>query len=562
MAKKPIEKIFRLVLSIILISFLLDCANQLPPTGGEVDTIPPEIVEAFPPNRTVNHTEGYFEISFSEYVDKRSVQDAIFISPAIEGEKDFEWTGKSLEVEFENPLKENTTYTITIGTDVIDINNRNKMEEAFSFAFSTGSEIDNGEVRGKVFDKDPSGVMIFAYKKDTVEIDPLKNKPDYISQVGKKGNYNLLGLAEGDYQIFAVRDDFRDLIYNIGEDYYGSPNREISLSKKDSIFFGLDFFLTKEDTSLPHLFSAVMTDKYHILIELSEFIDSSKIGASSFFIFDSTINQRFDIQYVFKGQSKSKQLFLALKDTIVNANEIYLTVNKLTDRAGNVLNTESTQITVSTKPDTLHTELLKMNTRYPGDMVDFENPQLWFNFNDGFNRDIITNGIKIKDKKNFSYPHKIKWLDDAAFILTTAGKLNPKSEYHIELDLNYFVDAAGNKIDSVHRVEFKTINDLVFSGVTGLVKTNIESFDQIVILESVDAKFKYEQKLDNNFNYKFEKIFPGKYFLWIFADEDTNGIYGYGSIVPFKTSERFVFYPDTLNLRARWPVGDVNVNFN
>ena len=59
------------------------CANQQSPGGGEVDTVPPLIKEIFPENGTVNYHEDYFEISFSEYVDKRSVQEAIFISPAL-----------------------------------------------------------------------------------------------------------------------------------------------------------------------------------------------------------------------------------------------------------------------------------------------------------------------------------------------------------------------------------------------------------------------------------------------------------------------------------------------
>jgi len=80
-----------------LLSFaLFGCANQLPPTGGDVDRLPPEIVEVFPPDGTTNYEKDYFEIKFSEYVDKRSVRDAIFISPFIEGALELSWSGKSM----------------------------------------------------------------------------------------------------------------------------------------------------------------------------------------------------------------------------------------------------------------------------------------------------------------------------------------------------------------------------------------------------------------------------------------------------------------------------------
>src|SRR5690606_15735372 len=122
--------------------FIASCANQLPPGGSEVDRIPPKIVEVFPADGTTNFDEDYFEIGFSEYVDKRSVQDAIFISPAIEGEIEYDWSGKYLRVNFSQKLKDNTTYVVTIGTDVADLNNKNRMSEAFIFTFSTGNEID------------------------------------------------------------------------------------------------------------------------------------------------------------------------------------------------------------------------------------------------------------------------------------------------------------------------------------------------------------------------------------------------------------------------------------
>ncbi len=72
---------------------LIRCANQLPPPGGEPDNIPPIIVEVYPADGTINFDENYFELEFSEYVDKRSVTDAIFISPFIEGALEYSWNG-------------------------------------------------------------------------------------------------------------------------------------------------------------------------------------------------------------------------------------------------------------------------------------------------------------------------------------------------------------------------------------------------------------------------------------------------------------------------------------
>ena len=241
---KSIIKIFA-VASLVLFA---RCANQLAPGGGEVDTVPPIIKEIIPENGTVNYHEDYFEISFSEYVDKRSVQEAIFISPALQKTLKYDWSGKTLTVYFNDTLKTNTTYTVSIGTDVKDMNNGNKMAESLTFTFSTGDKIDKGKISGKIYDPSPEGVMIFAYQTDEKEADPAIQKPDYVSQVGKNGNYSLLGLRNGNYSIFAVSDKFRDLLYQSNDDGIGVQNKKVELNDKIIEYEHVDFFLTVEDT--------------------------------------------------------------------------------------------------------------------------------------------------------------------------------------------------------------------------------------------------------------------------------------------------------------------------
>ncbi|NNL22765.1 MAG: hypothetical protein HKO83_15710 [Ignavibacteriaceae bacterium] len=72
------------VLTVCLLSmFLMRCANQLPPTGGDVDRIPPEIEEVYPPNGTTNYDEDYFEIEFSEYVDNARCRKQFLFLPIL-----------------------------------------------------------------------------------------------------------------------------------------------------------------------------------------------------------------------------------------------------------------------------------------------------------------------------------------------------------------------------------------------------------------------------------------------------------------------------------------------
>jgi len=63
----------------------------------------------------------------------------------------------------------------------------------------------------------------------------------------------------------------------------------------------------------------------------------------------------------------------------------------------------------------------------------------------------------------------------------------------------------------------------------------------------------YEMQLSEPGPYEFSGILPGTYSLEGFRDRDNNGEYSFGQAFPFQPAERFVVYPDTIKVRARWP---------
>ncbi len=558
MAKK---QIIRILLIIIVLIAVQKCAHQLPPPGGEVDKEPPTVIETYPQNGTTNFKDNFVEITFSEYVNKRAIRNAIFISPIVEGVLEYSWTNTTVEITFPDTLKKNTTYSLIIGTEVTDVNNNNPMAAPFTLTFSTGGKIDSGKISGNIYSNKTEGTLIFAYKDYTDTLDITKDKPDYISQVDKFGKFLFTGLGTGRYKVFAIDDAFKNYVYNIGEDRIGIQASIIKIKNSNDEIKELNYFLTIDDTLEPHIQKVTMTDRYHLTVEFNEPVDSSKLSVNNFAVYDSTDNSKYNLQYLFKGKGKNKYI-LCLKDSLNSDDRIYLHLKNIFDKKQNKLAFESIDFTVSSKPDTNAPTLSTIITKYRGNTIDFLNPEFTLLFSDALDTLKAKKGIEIIDKDSLTLPFGIDIIDDATLEIKIKDNLKPKQKYFLLLNHNYFVDIAGNKTDTTIKKRILTISKLEFTGAMGKILSN-KNKNLKVVLEPLERGSKSLQtKINKKSEFAFNRIIPGNYLLWVYDDKDSNNTYSYGKVKPFQFSERFKYYKDTLKLKARWPVGDIFIDFN
>ena len=258
--------ILRSVSGLIFLGFsalvLAGCAGQVQPGGGPVDTIPPAVIRTVPDTNATHASVSAIELEFSEYVDRRSVEESIFISPYL-GKLEFDWGTTDVTVRFPDTLRRNTTYVVSVGTDVIDIRARNRMAQGFTLAFTTGDSLDEGSLRGRVFDEHPEGVMVFAYDLAGIDPDtlnPAHVRPDYIMQTGIDGKFRFRHVALSTYRLVAVRDEYKNLVYDREVDEFGVGQGDVTLTKERPGMDGLQFRLAKEDTTRPFLTSVTARD--------------------------------------------------------------------------------------------------------------------------------------------------------------------------------------------------------------------------------------------------------------------------------------------------------------
>ena len=142
--------------------FSHSCANtSQAPTGGRKDTIPPVIVKMNPRPYVLGvPLEGAtFEFTFDEYF-KVNTPKNIYLSPPQKTIPKYRVKGKKLIISFEEPLLENTTYTLNFYGAIQDVNENNPYP-GYSYVFSTGDSIDSLYITGLV--------------QDCATLDPVKN---------------------------------------------------------------------------------------------------------------------------------------------------------------------------------------------------------------------------------------------------------------------------------------------------------------------------------------------------------------------------------------------------
>ncbi len=133
------------------ILFLTACAQVVAPGGGPKDITPPRILKYNPDSASVNFNSKSILINFDELVQLKDLNNQLIISPPLLKTPVITAEKKSLSIIFDKAevLKPNTTYSISFGNSIQDINENNPIEN-FKYIFSTGRFIDSLNLKGKV----------------------------------------------------------------------------------------------------------------------------------------------------------------------------------------------------------------------------------------------------------------------------------------------------------------------------------------------------------------------------------------------------------------------------
>ncbi|MBP1655603.1 MAG: hypothetical protein H6Q31_204 [Bacteroidetes bacterium] len=546
---------------------LAGCAGQVQPSGGPPDTIPPAIIRTIPDTNAVRVSTSFLELEFSEYVDRRSVEEAVFISPHL-GTLEFDWGGTEVRITFQDTLRRNTTYVVTIGTDVVDIRAQNRMARSYTLAFSTGDSLDQGSMEGHVVDERPDGVMVFAYNLDGVDPDtlnPSHTRPDYIVQTGADGKFQLRNTVISTYRVIAVRDEYKNLVYDREVDQYGVSQNDITLTPARPHAAGIWFRLAKEDTTKPFLSSVTASDRYHVLLRFSEAVDTTSVTHAAFRLLDTLSLSPLRLGALYQDMGNPALIGAELIDPLDSTRTYRMIVRGLADRAGNV--TDSTRVGAdfpgSGIPDTVRPVVRVHNVADSSRGIPLDIP-----FEIDLGKPVSLGpalaSVTLLDSARRVVPANVVARTPAQIRLIPRIPLIPSAWHTIRIVLDSLVDSRGNRYrDSTALIRFQTMDLRVTGTIEGRVLDPGGRGDIVITARSIDLTPPRSDsvRIRKDTSFVIEKLTEGKYAIQGYRDEDENRAYTPGLPHPYKPSERFAVFPDTVKIRARWSIEGVVLKF-
>jgi uncharacterized protein (DUF2141 family) len=335
------------------------CATPVMPSGGPPDRTPPTLTGSLPAGDAVNVTAESLRLTFSKPIDEASLRRAISIAPDFETPPRVVVRGREAEVIFPEPLRENVTYVVTIGTELQDLRN-NRLPAPITLAFATGPQLDEGVIEGWV--RTPlagagaANVALFAYAlpaDDAAPPDPRVTAPDYRTETDTQGRFQFSYLREAPYFVVAVEDLNRNRRADPGERFGAPPEPAVrALPAGDTLASGdVAFYLARVDTLAPEPVRVRPGTDSRFAVRFTEPVLIADRDPAAFAVTDSASGAAVPIRTIYADADPLQVVVHTEPMAPVRHRFDVLRPEAVVDTAGNPLTPLALHFTPSTQPD-------------------------------------------------------------------------------------------------------------------------------------------------------------------------------------------------------------------
>ena len=572
------------ILSVLIVFAIMllvhACANRAQgPTGGPKDKTPPSVLRSMPGNGALNYKKKSIEIDFDKIVTVEKPNENVIISPPQQKQPDVKSLGRKVVVNFNEPLKDSTTYSINFGNAITDVNEKNVIKN-YLFSFSTGNTIDTLKVSGTVInaeDLNPmQGIIVGIYRETADSVFSLLPFMR-IGRTDENGRFTIDNIKKGKYKVYALGDTNQDYMFQPGEglafrDSLVDPYTRIEQMQdtvwKDSTtvdsirtYMGTRFL--PDNVSLRY-FKEDKKRQYFVKYERKEpFVFSLFFNTSQAKLPElKPLNFNWDGKYLLQANAGKDSLTYWIRDSVVWKNDtLKMTMSYLKSDSLFHLKPVTDTINVSMRKGLVNKrskankkvavvkiEPLKFTTNmssvfeiYNPIMLNFEAPLEHFDFTK----------VKLFQKVDTVFkqiPFKWRQVDSTKMAYAIDNKWKAETQYELQIDSAVFTSIY-KKVSSKLKTEFKIRSLDEYSS----VKLLLAKFNPKAIIQILDTKdVILASKPANEKGTIFEYLRPGDYYMRMFVDENGNGKWDTGDFTKKRQPEEVYYYPKKMTLMANW----------
>jgi len=516
----------RITQFVALLLLIVGCATVDVPPGGDIDVTAPQLVRSFPDSAETLVSPSYIKLEFDEYIVLNNLKSNLIISPPLRKSFDVKQKGKSLTLELNEYLSENTTYQFYFGNTVKDLNEGNETKD-LRLIFSTGSFLDSSTLAGHILDaytKEPQeGVKVFLFSNPGDSC-LYKETPEYVTVTNKTGRFVFQNIKNKEYSVFGVKDEnnnnrldpqedvaFSKNTYSANSDtcvlYSFSNDVSDTLTVSYPKYLGNDLFafaikgLTKREEVIVQSISGLTSlNKQN---QLPNWLNNSRDTIFVLCPFFDEVDS-FSIQF---GQGRFSFPITFLKNKI----------NKLFEKTIELIETRSTTI------------LLKTN--YPIKKI---NSQLLSCIKGD------TTLVTRIDTAIVSSYNSIKL--SLKSVTSDQGKLllNPKA-------IQYF-DESYNNSDTLSIKNYSKKD----YGLLKLNLKNVPSTEGLYIVQEKNKRYNIHLPVNKDTTFIFDALEKGEYHFYLYKDSNQNLQWDHGDYLQNKLSEPIWRLNSPVDIRSNW----------
>lgn len=526
-----IRRLLAFLFAFFAVLALSRCGRRGTPSGGPKDEAPPVLIRAEPPNASKNFDSRRIRLYFDEYIRLQDVQNQLIISPPPKYPpviSPMGGTGKFVQIDLKDTLKENTTYTFNFGQSVVD-NNEGNPNNFLTYVFATGDLIDTLALDGVVADafdrKADPFISVMLYEIDSAYTDSViyKNPPYYITNtLDSAVAFRLNYLKPGAYRLIALKDVGRNNVFDQGVDKIGFVEDTV-LVPTDSIYLLRLFHEIRDYRVLPPSFPA-----------------SNKVIIG--------YNGQDPPVISLASRLPDSVRTLVTKEPGKDTLNLWITPN------------EADSLILLARHPALETQVDTFSVKPVSsarDSLRFSwSPLSSLNFTDTVSLSGTLPLIGL-DSTRFSLMRQdssavamTTQLDTAANRVVVSFEKDPNETYSMQVLPGAVTDFFGETNDTL-RTRWNTGSIADF----GNLRLNIQgtpSFPMIIeLLNDRDAVVR-RNYLDTFGELRFPSLPPGNYRVRVIFDTNGNRQWDTGNFLQKRQPERVIYYPGTIEMRANW----------